>query len=91
MTPARWSSVSHQLGEHDVTVALFGRSSAERGLPLFFTMVQPFTYLSLTQGLDKATVDYTQGDKFSLEYLFVAYSGHKHGEFLNARYQRWAR
>jgi hypothetical protein len=90
VTPARWSSVSHTLGEHDVTLAIFGRPSAGRGLPFFFTMVQPFTYLSVTQGLDKTTVDYAQGEKFSLEYLLVVYAGRKNGEFLDQRYQRWA-
>lgn len=91
VTPARWSSVSHKLGDHDVTVALFGRPSADRGLPLFFTMVQAFTYLSVTQGLDKSTLEYSQGDKFSLDYLFLAYAGHKNRDFLDTRYQRWAR
>lgn len=91
VTPARWSSVSHKLGDHEVMVAMFGRPSAGRGLPLFFTMVQPFTYLSVTQGLDKSTMEFSRGDKFSLDYLFLAYSGHKSREFLDQRYERWAR
>jgi Family of unknown function (DUF6807) len=89
VTPARWSSVSHTMDGHDITVALFGHSTADGKLPFFFTMVRPFTYLSVTQGLDKAPLQYSAGDKFRLDYRLVAYPEHKGAEFLEQRYSLW--
>jgi hypothetical protein len=89
VTRARWSCVSHPVGNHEVSVALFGQSSAERGLPVFFTMVQPFTYLSVTQGLDKSAIDHRAGDKFSLRYLLTASPKSQTQASLDERYQAW--
>jgi hypothetical protein len=89
VTPARWSSVSHRLNDHDITVAVFGHPETDGKLPMFFTMVQPFTYLSVTQGLDKATRQYSAGDKFSLDYRVVSYTEHRNPEFLQKRYSTW--
>jgi hypothetical protein len=89
VTPARWSSVSHRMNDHDITVALFGSANAGGKMPMFFTMVQPFTYLSVTQGLDKAPLQYSAGDKFSLNYRLVVYSEHKAPDFLEQRWSNW--
>ena len=89
VTPAKWSSVSHSLNGRDITVALFGHPTADRGLPTFFTMVQPFTYLSVTQGLDKAPLQYSAGDRFSLDYRLVVYAEHKAPDFLQQRWSNW--
>jgi hypothetical protein len=87
--PARWSAVSHAMNGHEVTVALFGRQDPNRGLPLFFSMVEPFTYLSVTQGLDKEPLEYSAGEKFSLEYLLLAYPERRSPDWLQKRYQQW--
>jgi hypothetical protein len=89
VTAARWSSVSHGWAGRTATAALFARSS-ERGLPRFFTMVEPFTYLSVTQGLDKAPIEYAAGDRFNLDYLLVVYPERKAADFLQQRYDNWA-
>jgi len=86
---ARWSCVSQKVGDREISVAMFGQPTTDRGLPSFFTMVQPFTYLSVTQGLDKEPIAHERGDKFSLNYLLVAYSKHLTPESLDQRYQRW--
>jgi hypothetical protein len=91
VTPARWSSVSHRLNGRDITLALFGRPTPEGKLPLFFTMVQPFTYLSATQGLDKSPLRYSADDRFSVDYRLVVYSTHRAPAFLQERYDEWAR
>jgi hypothetical protein len=91
LSPARWSAVSGEIGDRKVTVALFGLTAPDRGLPIFFTMVRPFTYLSVTQGLDKAPIEHAAGDKFRLEYLLVVYPCHQGPDFLNRRYERWQR
>jgi Methane oxygenase PmoA len=89
VSPAKWSSVSHSLDGRNITVALFGHPTTERGLPTFFTMVQPFTYLSVTQGLDKAPLEYSAGDKFSLDCRLVVYAEHKAPDFLQQRWSNW--
>jgi hypothetical protein len=89
VTRARWSAVSHRVDNRDITVALFGPAPTQSGLPCFFTMVQPFTYLSVTQGLDKAPIQHSAGDKFRIDYRLVAYSEAKTTEFLQDRYSKW--
>ncbi len=89
VTPAKWSSVSHTVQGHDITVALFGRPTASGKLPFFFTMVKPFTYLAVTQGLDRAPLQYSSGAPFSLDYRLVVYAEHRGPEFLNQRYALW--
>jgi len=91
VSPARWSAVSNRLNNREITVALFGRPTTEGKLPCFFTMTQPFTYLSVTQGLDKAPLRYLAGDRFSLEYRLVVYSDHKTPAFLQNCYDEWNR
>jgi hypothetical protein len=55
----------------------------------FFTMLNAFAYVSATQNLDKAPIEYKRGDKFSLDYLVLTYSERKSREFLDQRYARW--
>lgn len=86
---ARWAAVSHQLGGHDVTVALFGQAAPSEKPSFFFSMVRPFAYLSATQGLDKAPLHYSAGDQFSVRYLLAVYSDRKTPQFLHQRHQLW--
>jgi hypothetical protein len=58
---------------------------------MFFTMTEPFTYLSATQGLDKAALEYHAGEHFSLDYLLLVYDGARTAAQLDERYQRWTR
>ena len=53
------------------------------------SMLDPFAYLSATQGLDKKPLEYSAGDKFSLTYLLTVYSENKSAEFLRQRNERW--
>ena len=87
--PARWTSVSGVMNGHDVMLAMFGRTDNARGDGNFFTMLDPFAYLSVTQGLDKKPLEYSAGDKFSLSYLLTVYSENKSAEFIRHRCERW--
>jgi len=89
--PAQWTSVSGVMDGHEVMLALFGRPDNARGDAVFFTMLDPFAYLSATQGLDKKPLEYSAGDKFSLSYLLAVYSENKAPEFLQRRCERWAK
>jgi hypothetical protein len=88
--PARWSSVSHPVGGSTMQVALFARPRGHAGTNAFFTMTEPFTYLSATQSLDKAPLEYLAGDRFSLDYLVLVHSTARTPAQLEERYQSWA-
>ena len=86
---ARWTSVSGVMDGHDVMLVMFGRPDNARGDGFFFTMLDPFAYLSATQGLDKKPLEYSAGDKFSLSYLLTVYSENKSPEFIRSGCERW--
>ena len=89
VTTAKWTSVSGQMDGHDVMLAMFGLPSNARGDTAFYTMLDPFAYLSATQALDKKPLEYAAGDKFSLSYLLTVYSANKTREFIQSRCERW--
>ena len=68
---------------------MFGHPDNAGGNGFFFTMLDPFAYLSATQGLDKQPLEYSVGDKFSLSYLLTVYSENKPAEFIRQRSKLW--
>jgi hypothetical protein len=87
--PARWTSVSGVMDGHDVMLVLFGRPDNARGDASFFTMLDPFAYLSATQGLDQKPLEYGPRDTFGLRYLLTVYSENKPPEFIRQRCALW--
>jgi len=88
---ARWTSVAGQMDGRDVLLVMFGRPDNARGDTAFYTMLDPFAYLSATQGLDKTPLEYSAGDKFSMSYLLTVYSENKSPEFIRHRCERWGK
>lgn len=88
VTPARWSAVWGTIQGREVALALFGRPS-NAGQTRFFTMVNPFAYLSVTQSLDRRPLEYAAGDTFRLDYLLAVYAAKPSRDLLEARYRRW--
>ncbi len=86
---ARWTSVSGVMDGHEVLLVLFGRPDNARGDGFFFSMLDPFAYLTATQGLDKQPLEYSAGDKFNLSYLLTVYSENKRPEFIRQRCELW--
>jgi hypothetical protein len=89
--PARWTSVTGKTGNGEVTVALFGKSSNRGGDTSFFTLLEPFAYLSATQALNKTPLDYAAGETFRLSYLVTVYNQPKSADFLQERYETWSK
>ncbi len=87
--PAQWTSVSGVMDGHNVMLVMFGCKDNAGGDAAFFTMLDPFAYLSATQGLDKKPLEYAPGDKFSLSYLLTVYSENKTPEFIQRRCELW--
>jgi len=86
--PAEWTSVSGVMEGRDVMLVLFGHPKNIRGTGSFFSMLDPFSYLSVTQGLDKAPLEYSAGDKFQVSYLLAVYPENKPRDFIQQRNER---
>lgn len=86
---AKWSAVSGLIDGREVSVALFADPKAIHGTTKFFTMLEPFTYLSVTQSLNESPLEYPAGGSFSVNYLLTIYPGAKDGDFLQQRYGAW--
>ena len=82
----RWTSVSGTTEGGEAMLVLFRGKDSGR---FFFTMLDPFTYLAVTQGLDKQPLEYSAGDRFSLSYLLTVYPETKTPEFIGQRGMEW--
>jgi len=87
--PARWTSVSGQMGGREVMLVLFGHPDNALGDAHFFTMVDPFAYLSATQALDRKPLTYDAGERFRLNYLLTVYAENKPPESIQRRCRLW--
>jgi len=87
--PAAWTSVSGLMDGRDVMLVMFGRKENAGGDGNFFTMLDPFAYLAVTQGLDRQPLEYADGDRFSLSYLLTVYTENKSAEFIRRRCELW--
>jgi hypothetical protein len=89
VNPAQWTSVSGVMDGREVMLVMFGRQDNGRGDSLFFTMLDPFAYLSATQGLDQMPMQYAADRKFTLSFLLTGYTENKSLEFIEQRCERW--
>ena len=56
---------------------------------MFFTMNNPFAYISATQALDKTPLEYAAGAAFDLNFLVTTYDAVKSAMYLNDRAGQW--
>lgn len=88
VTTANWSAVTGDLDSRKITIALFDTRSNQCEAR-FFTMLNPFAYLSVTQNLEKQPLKYSPGARFGVRYLLTVCSEEKSSEFLDQRYRDW--
>ncbi len=88
---ATWSAVTNTAGARDVTVALFASPRQQRGPVRFFSMVEPFTYLAITEALDKSPRETRRGEAWQVRHLVIPYPDKQSPAALNARWDRWNR
>lgn len=74
LVEAQWGAVSGLIDNQMVTVAVVS-SPTNKGRSVFFSMTQPFAYLSATQALSKQPITYKSGDSFDLNYAIMIFSG----------------
>jgi hypothetical protein len=89
--PAQWTTVAGAMDGRDIMLALFGDPRLAPADAPFFSMLDRFAYMSATQALDNKPLEFSAGDKFSLDYLLAVYSAHKPREFIQQRYEGWKR
>jgi hypothetical protein len=89
--PARWTSVAGQMDGRDVMLVMFADPANAHIITHFFTMLDPFAYLSATQELDRRPLHYAAGDKFDLHYFLSVFCESKSPEFIKRRYAAWIR
>lgn len=65
-----WAGVYCNLGGKPVTIAMFTHPDVA-GKSVYFSMIDPFAYLSATQGINKEPLVYSKGDNFTIRYLVV--------------------
>lgn len=78
-------------GPNPATLIVAGHPENARGEPVFFSMKQPFAYLSATQALHQQPLVYRAGDRWTLEYVVLAYSGAKTPEYMAKRAAYWTK
>ena len=88
---ARWSAVAATVDGKAAMMAVFALPEATRGTTKFFSMLEPFAYLAVTQSLNEAPLECLGRDRFSLKYLVTVYPATKSPEFLDERHAAWAR
>ncbi len=91
VVPARWAAVAGPApsGAGTAQVTLGARPNGQAGTNTFFSMVEPFTYLAVTQGLDRAPLEYRSGDRFQLDYFLLATDRELRPAELEKRFQEW--
>lgn len=89
LSPHAWSAVSFDRPGAAATIALFDHPSNVRSPALFFTMKQPFAYVSATQALDKEPLVHHSGDHWQVNYLVTIYPELKSPGALSRRGQQW--
>ncbi|HNQ91043.1 MAG TPA: PmoA family protein [Verrucomicrobiota bacterium] len=70
---AAWGAVSFDVPGRPATLAITGGPANAGGPPVFFSMHQPFAYLSATQALDRQTLTRRRGERWTLDYRVVVY------------------
>ncbi len=90
--PGWWASVTGPppAPGREAQVAVGSDPRTAAGTNMLFSMTEPFTYLALTQGLDRQPLEYRSGDKFRLGYLVLALDRPRSPAELERRFRHWA-
>jgi hypothetical protein len=88
LAQASWCAYTVADGEHPVTVAMF--SAKENPRPtLWFTMLEPFSYLAGTFDLSRNPITLEAGKTLTAKYGLAAWDGIVDNETVQALYEQW--
>jgi len=82
-----WTAYRVKVGNHPVTVAMMDHLSNPRHPATWFTMVEPFAYLSATLGLHTEPILLRSGEKITLIYGVAAWDRWVGPEEINSLYR----
>jgi len=87
---ARWCSYSGptETGQK-VTAAFFDHPSNPRSPADWFTMIDPFAYMTATLGLDEKPIEIKEGEKLAVRYGVALFAGEASREAIDALYKEW--
>jgi len=86
-----WCAYTAQADGKDVTVAMFGHPGNPRHPTTWFTMAQPFAYLSATLGLHEEPLEVEAGRPLKLRYGVALWDGAVEAKEIDLLYRQWMR
>jgi hypothetical protein len=87
---AVWCAYSASANGKPVTIAMFDNPDNERHPATWFTMDEPFAYLSATLGLHKEQLKVTASKPLVVRYGVAVWDGQVQPEQIDKLYKRWA-
>ncbi|MGC8885740.1 MAG: DUF6807 family protein [Verrucomicrobiia bacterium] len=85
---AQWAAVSAVFENKPLTLCIITDNTV-KGRSVFFSMTDPFAYLSATQGINKEPLIYHSGDKFSIRYLLILTAKELTPDDINTQMGKW--
>ncbi len=86
---AKWCAYQTVADGKPITVAMFGHPDNPRHPVTWFTMNQPFAYLSATLNLSKEPLPLAAGQTLNLRYGVASWDSAVNAEQIERGYQRW--
>lgn len=86
--PAAWMAMLGRVAEREVMLTVAAHPF-NAGVSSFFSMRQPFSYLSATQSLGRQPIEHARGEVFQIRYLALIYPAHQNDDFLKNRFAPW--
>lgn len=90
LTAGKWCAVQGKVDGKDVTIAMFDGAGNPRPAA-WFTMNDPFAYLSATMRLHEQPMELKAGQTMELFYGVAVWDGHVSANTINAVYQQWVK
>jgi len=86
---ARWCALTAQADDKPVTVAMFCHPDNLRHPTHWFTMTEPFAYLSATMNLHRESLKITSGEPLKLHYAVALWDGSVENSQIDRLYRWW--
>ncbi len=84
-----WCAYSATADGHPVTVAMFNHPGNPRSPARWFSMDDPFAYLSLTPDLHHEELILVKGDSLLFRFGVALWDGHIHADQVTDLYEKW--
>lgn len=88
---SRWCAYTANADGKQVTIAAFDSPGNLRHPAMWYTMDDPFAYLSATLNLDEEPYDLPAGEELDLVYGVYLWDGTPAPETIEAAYQKWTK